>query len=377
MLVIRDLELGGIQLMALRMLKGLQTGTDLWSLSSGRLWHPVDLPAADEAESLLTMAARSPVVAPTARQQAVLLRRHVKETKPDVVFCLGYSTAAVASLAVHAPTVVGARNSPIELDGSGIAPAVKRALARRALRRAAFVASISSSLKEELVARRWVTEDKAVVVPNGVDIERLRRRAQESMPSLEPLPPRFLITVGRLSAQKDVGLLLAAFARLPRAMDIHLVVVGDGPERAALERQAREGGLAERVHFFGELSNPYFAMARAEALVLSSVYEGFATVLVEALALGVPVASVDCPSGPREVLADGCYGELSEQRTAASLAEALQRVLEPRRNRALREIAGERARVFSLQTMLQRYDQLLDRAGDLISVERRGSPATS
>jgi glycosyltransferase involved in cell wall biosynthesis len=101
------------------------------------------------------------------------------------------------------------------------------------------------------------------------------------------------------------------------------MILGEGELRADLERLAEQLGIAEDFALPGFVQNPYPYLKRAAVFVLSSRWEGLPTVLVEALALGTPVVSTDCPSGPREILADGKWGRLVPVGDAGKLAEAI------------------------------------------------------
>lgn len=138
--------------------------------------------------------------------------------------------------------------------------------------------------------------------------------------------PAPLVAVGRLSAEKDQATLLEAMATT-ELRERRLVIIGDGPERAALEAQVQRLGLAERVAFTGFLDDPLPALARAALLVNPSRYEGFGNVLVEALACGTPVVATDCPFGPREILAGGRHGVLVPTADAATLARGISTAL--------------------------------------------------
>jgi glycosyltransferase involved in cell wall biosynthesis len=165
----------------------------------------------------------------------------------------------------------------------------------------------------------------------------------------------FLLAVGRLVPEKGFDLLLRAHA----ATALPLVILGEGPERDALAALARELGTADRVSMPGFVDNPYAWMARAAALVLSSRREGLPTVLVEGLALGTPIASVDCPWGPREILDGGAYGELVPPGDDAALAGAITRAVAD--GRTPERVAHRRARadVFSLEAAVGSYARLL------------------
>ncbi len=133
--------------------------------------------------------------------------------------------------------------------------------------------------------------------------------------------------MGRLTRQKDFVTLIWAFARLRESRPARLVILGEGEERGALLALADALGIASDIDLPGFVNNPYAYLSRASLFVLSSRWEGLPGVLIEALACGTRVISTDCPSGPREILAEGTYGELVPVADPASLAEAMQRAL--------------------------------------------------
>jgi glycosyltransferase involved in cell wall biosynthesis len=139
-----------------------------------------------------------------------------------------------------------------------------------------------------------------------------------------------IVCVGRLSAEKDQRTLLQAMTFIPPERPWRLAIVGDGPDRAALEAFARSNGLADRTVFTGYVTDPFAWMMRARVLVLSSVYEGLPCVVMEALACGTSVVCTDCPYGPRQILQDGRYGTLvpvgDPSAMAAAIAAALDQV---------------------------------------------------
>ena len=132
-----------------------------------------------------------------------------------------------------------------------------------------------------------------------------------------------IVAAGRLTRQKDFPTLLRAFALVRQKRPCHLVILGEGRDRVMLKSLAAELGIRNEVYFPGFVENPYAYMSKAALFVLSSRWEGSPNVLTEALALGTPVVSTDCPSGPREILANGRYGTLVPIGDQESLARAI------------------------------------------------------
>lgn len=193
---------------------------------------------------------------------------------------------------------------------------------------------VSKGVVEDLSALSGLHQSKfdviynpAAVYPQPSDLlpTPLRKRAGS----------RIILGVGTLKPEKDFATLLRAFAAIPAEQNIELILLGDGTERPQLEKLAWDLKIKERVTFAGTVLNtsPYYNMA--SVFVLSSWYEGFGNVIVEALSHGTPVVSTDCRSGPREILGDGEFGELVPVSDHIAMALAIQRKLqeEPKTDR--------------------------------------------
>lgn len=198
------------------------------------------------------------------------------------------------------------------------------------------------------------------VIPNPV----------ESPPasSRDPRGPRSTIAaLGRLDPQKGFDLLIDAFALAsPGLPDWDVVIHGEGPERAALERRIVDRGLSGRVHLPGRTADVAGAFARADLFVLSSRYEGFPNALAEAMASGVPSVAFDCPSGPADLVRDGIDGVLLPREDVGALAGAIARLASDSR---AREALGLRAREvverFSVPRVAGMWESVLrDGAGE-------------
>ncbi len=174
------------------------------------------------------------------------------------------------------------------------------------------VVAVSGGVADDLSEMIGLARERIAVVPNAVVGPEIAVRAAEPAdhPWLRDGGEPVVLGVGRLTAQKDFALLLRVFARLRARRPARLVILGEGPDRAALAALAADLGIAEAVDMPGFVDNPYAYMARASVFALSSRWEGLPTVLIEALACGAKIVSTDCPSGPREILEGGRLGRL-------------------------------------------------------------------
>jgi glycosyltransferase involved in cell wall biosynthesis len=209
-------------------------------------------------------------------------------------------------------------------------------------------------------ARRFFSgavRERTVVIPNPV----LPAQRQEPAP---PGPGRTVVSLGRLSKVKGFDLLIDAFARIaPEHPDWSLEIWGEGPERPRLEKMAADKGLGSRLRLPGHTSSPQEKLSRADLFVLSSRVEGFPNALCEAMASGLPVVAVDCPSGPRQIIRDGVDGILVAPDDAAALARGMNRLMEsPELARRLASRAPDVVQRFALDRVLGLWEAALEGA---------------
>jgi glycosyltransferase involved in cell wall biosynthesis len=325
--VLPDLRLGGAQRVLLQLAEQFVDAgyaVDIVALHDSGTLHQELSP---RIRYLPLLPATAPVRMALAWSAFARLRRYLREEQPGAMLSSTTGTNLL-SAAVHLCSGSTARlvmREAVALENASghVRPALMRVLYRRA---DALIA-VSLGVAEDLLA---LGLDPRLVhsIPNPVDRAKLLKLAAQPLPAaLTDFGP-FVISIGRLVAQKDHSCLIDAYAQCALRRSHRLIIVGGGELHDALRAQATRFGVGARVHFAGALENPYPLLAAADLNVLSSRWEGYPNVLLEGLALGVRVVATDCPSGPRELLRDGRYGELVPVGDAPALAAAMDRAVQ-------------------------------------------------
>ena len=326
---IHSFEPGGVERVALNLAAAWQAGGAEVKVLLGR-----DQGAMQQTAPKLDYVVR-PEPIPTATFETLWMIwaawRWLRHNRVDVLFAAG-NTYAIVGIALK--LLLGARCPPIVIK-------ISNDLTRRDL-----PAPARWSYRVWLrVQGRWIDHFVGMATPMRVEIAEAMRVSDQRIsiiedPALEeaqfaalaaitrsPALPRApsYVAVGRLTGQKNFAVLLRAFARLtdPAA---RLVIVGEGGERAKLERLAEQLGITKRLELHGHC-DPLPQLAAAAAFVLSSDYEGVPAVVIEALAAGLPVAGTHCSVSMQALTGHGAFGLLVPPRTEAALANAMLRVL--------------------------------------------------
>jgi glycosyltransferase involved in cell wall biosynthesis len=231
-------------------------------------------------------------------------------------------------------------------------------LARRLYGWADAAIGVSKGISEDLARHTSIPRDRIITIYNPTFTSESVEKATAPLehPWFAPGSPPVILGAGRLTTQKDFPTLLRAFARVRKRQPARLVILGEGKKKQALIGLATKLGIVREMALPGFIDNPFAWMSHAAVFVLSSVWEGFPGVLIEAMACGCPVVSTDCPSGPAEILKAGEYGPLVSMGDDEALAEAilstLKKPLDPAKLRA-------RAAEFSVDRALDRYLEVL------------------
>ena len=318
--VLPDLRLGGAQRVLLdlaRQFSRVGHQVDVVTLvADGHL--SVEMPSDVRHLPLQRVAKRGIAVAIFSFPKLV---RHLLATRPDAVLS---SMTGTNLLVAVAHTVAGGQSRLVLREAASLqntSGRLIRWLMGKLYRRADALIGVSGGVAEELAE---VVKGAVPVhaVHNPVDSDRIQRAARAKLDECSPTKP-YIVSVARLTAQKDQETLIQAYVASASSRTHRLVVVGNGEDRDRLGSLVRELGLEHRVDFVGALVNPYPVLAGAALHVLSSRWEGYPNVLLEALVLGVPIVATDCPFGPRELLRDGRLGSLVPVADHTAMAKAI------------------------------------------------------
>jgi glycosyltransferase involved in cell wall biosynthesis len=291
------------------------------------------------------------------------LARIIDHEAPDILFAVDTPLVWRASEALrfcrHSPYVIArVANNPCICETGWRAMWAKRAYRSTDL----FIAN-SKGLAIGFTTLYPTVSSRIRVCYDPTDFQRIRYLACE--PTGDERQPGFMLTaVGRICSQKRYDVLVDAMAEVVRQADVRLTICGDGPDRANIEARAAALRLGDRVRLLGHVENPYPWMAAADAVVLTSDYEGLPNVLAEAQCLGRPIVATNCPYGVDEVVEDGRTGFLAEAGDVAGVAAGILRlVANPELALALgREGQARAENQFSLEAASGAYFELFDAA---------------
>lgn len=394
-LFMRDLEGGGIQKSLLRLAESFSQrghrvdlvvykakGPHLAHVSQGVNLVPLECiafkPAARGLAFGYMLAADPPSLGPLPQavrraweaspwfKRLPSLARYLRQARPQALLSAGHTLNCMALLARRLA------NTPTRLvvsEHNHLSSDIKRkpqqqrwrflpGVIARTYPWADAIVAVSEGAADELTLSAGLPRERITTVYNPVVSAELLEQARAPLEHawFDPNSPPLILGIGRLDEQKDFSTLLRAFAHVRAQRPARLMILGEGKGRPQLEALAQELEIAGDVALPGFVANPFAYMARAGVFVLSSLYEGLPTVLIEALACGCPVVSTNCPSGPSEILQGGRHGPLVAVGDAGALARAILAVLE---NPPDRERLRRRGAEFSVERGAERYLEIL------------------
>lgn len=252
------------------------------------------------------------------------LAKRLRRYPPDILF----STITGANLSAIIAHMLSKRRCHLVIREAATLANVK-SCARLHLMRLFYpladrVIVLTDFMREQMQQRLRLSSDKMAIIGNPVDAVKLQCLAQrhELAGRTRELQP-YAVCVGRLTIQKDHATAIRAIAKIVATQELNLVLVGDGPLKGELQALARKLGVEHRVHFVGRQSNPYPWMAQAEVFVLSSRWEGYPNVLLEALGLGVPVVVTAYDASVNAIIGDAGNAHVVSVGDEEAMAKAI------------------------------------------------------
>jgi glycosyltransferase involved in cell wall biosynthesis len=298
------------------------------------------------------------------------LRRFFRATRPELVvsFLSYFSVLSAARSARIGARVVFNQQTPMsafltDADYKWRRPWHRRSfeiVTRLGYRFADLVVTTSKGVADDLIARFGVPPERIRVVHNPVDLVAVVRATEE------PIDPVYdalwihpvVVAAGRLAHAKNYPLLIDAMAALRKRVPARLFILGQGELDAELRRQIERSGLGDAVVLCGFQQNPWKYIARADVFAMTSRYEGFGNVLVEAMACGVPVVATSSP-GTREIVSVGSNGLLVDHHEPEAVAAALERILTDNALRQRLALAAKAsAERFALPSIAAAYEHV-------------------
>jgi GalNAc-alpha-(1->4)-GalNAc-alpha-(1->3)-diNAcBac-PP-undecaprenol alpha-1,4-N-acetyl-D-galactosaminyltransferase len=287
-------------------------------------------------------------------QRITLPRRVITRIRPDVVISFTNRTniqTLAALLGTVFPVIVSERNNPIEQP----LPVLWEILRRMFYHKASAVVVQTES------ARKWaggfVSAHRVYTIANPFSSE--GNSSGEILPALKG--KSIICSMGRLVPSKGFDLLIRSFHIASQDNpDWILLILGEGEDRERLERITKEIGIGDRVFMPGRVRNTHDYLKSSKIFVLSSKHEGFPNALIEAMSLGMPVISTDCPFGPSEIIHDGIDGMLVPKENIHELSLALKHLMDNEAERIrFGEKARETSRRFKMEVIMDKWEKLI------------------
>jgi len=351
-----SLELGGVEHMMVQLSRELAARGHAVSLVLARAATETEyLP--DDRVSVIRLDAA------TTGLTVLRLARHLRRARYDLVYTAMPTSNIVALAAIwlsraKSRLVISERSNPrLEAQYSQTwRYRAAFALQRFCYPRADRIVAVSHDLADDLADFARLPRQKIHVIYNPAFDDRASVAASgPTHPWLDEKVTPVILAAGRLTAQKDFVTLIKAFGQLRSKLNVRLMILGEGRERQNLKDLIDALGLADDVALPGFVPDIFPYLQKADVFALSSIWEGFGNVLVQAMAAGCSIVSTECPNGPGEILARGAFGRLVPVGDIAGFANALEQSLAlPFAAAALRERAGQ----FSLTQSADAYEQL-------------------
>ncbi len=296
------------------------------------------------------------------------LRKSIIEEEPNLIF----TTMNPNNLMVILSKIISLKKTPVIIreannrTESGSVTWLNKFMTKVFYNISDKVVALSQGVREDLIENFEVNKDKIKVIYNPVDIGYINKVKDEGIEDIDIDPSqKLIISVGRLEEQKDFSTLIRAFSLVVKKVDSKLIILGKGSQEKQLKRLCEELDIAEKVLFLGFKENPQKYVNLSDLFVLTSKWEGFGHVIVEAMAVGTPVIVTNCKSGPNEIIKNDQYGILAEVENYQDIAMKIITLLEDDERRLYYSNKGlERACDFNSEEIVKQYEKLFTKVID-------------
>lgn len=230
----------------------------------------------------------------------------------------------------------------------------RRWIAKQILQKAYKVVTVSKALNEKI--KTDYSFENGIVIPNSTDV-----RDEQFKSDFLEVPYKYCIAVGRLTRLKQLDKLIETYSKSDLlTASVHLVIVGEGEEKLILQKRIEDLKMTSYIHLLGFKKDTPSYIEKAEFLVLTSKYEGFPMVVLEALHIGTPVISFDCETGPSEMISNEYNGLLVKNQNFKALQEALNRMVsDVELYKWCKKNAKESVQLFSAENIQRKWEDLL------------------
>jgi glycosyltransferase involved in cell wall biosynthesis len=214
------------------------------------------------------------------------------------------------------------------------------------------IIAVSENIKDGLLEHFALPSSKIVVINNGVDLKNVEILINQSPPAIG----NYILACGSLEKIKNFDFLLEAIYDINEIFNV--IIIGQGSQRKYLEEKAQD--LQVNLLMPGYITNPYSFFSNAKVFVVTSLYEGFPNVIIEAMACGVPVVSVDCPGGIRDIITHGENGLIVEQDNRQALSRAILEVVNDKEMAGkLIKNANETIKAYDINKIVSQYEDII------------------
>ncbi|MGM8216829.1 glycosyltransferase [Bacillaceae bacterium W0354] len=298
------------------------------------------------------------------RYSFLRLSKCIKEENPDLLF----STVNENNIILLIAKILSFKNIPaIVRESSNRTQAGKATRLNKKVTRFLYnqfadrIISLSQGVCDDLINNFGINKSKVNIIYNPIDIENINKLGSEEVYDLDiNTGEKLIIAVGRLVEAKDFFTLIKAFHLVSSEVNAKLLILGKGPKETELIALCKKLKVENKVVFGGFKQNPYKYIKKADLFVLSSKWEGFGHVIVEAMASGTPVIATDCNSGPREIIGNDQYGVLVPVSDYEEIAMKLVFLLKDEDSREYYRKKGiERAYRFEASKITKEYSRVM------------------